>query len=215
MPSSPWLLHPPCSRTPAPSKPRSSCSCSLGRELRGERGSDALRLPAPPKRWMERSLGRKREGKSAPPDRHPGCGDSGDTAPSPRPVPGVWVAVQDSPAAKNVPCRLPPRPLLSPAGLSPDNPGGKPVWRSRWSKARRLSRSATLSYTQPFSTATLGSSTLMGFTPALPNLSELPPLPAGTIPPHGPGASRTPAPARTHLPPPRGCLGSAEAPLPW
>lgn len=155
MPSSPWLLHPPCSRTPAPSKPRSSCSCSLGRALRGERGSDALRLPAPPKRWMERSLGRKREGKSAPPDRHPGCGDSGDTAPSPRPVPGVWVAVQDSPAAKNVPCRLSPRPLLSPAGLSPDNPGGKPVWRSRWTQARRLSSSAALSYTQPFSTATL------------------------------------------------------------
>lgn len=101
----------------------------LERELKEKRGSDALRLLSPPKRWMERSFavktaGRKREDKSAPPDRQPGFGDSGTQLAAP----GVWVAVQDSPdvwagaRCHNVPCHLSP---YLPARFLPIIPVGR------------------------------------------------------------------------------------------
>lgn len=185
------VLHHPCSHRPAPSKP---CSSSLERGLKEKRGRDALRLLSAPKKMDGEVICCKNswEGKgktnrplltASQPASQPGFGDSGDTAPAPPQVCG-W-RCRTAPHAKNVACHLPPRPLLSPGGLSPDNPGGKPVWRSRWTQARRLSSSAPTSYTQPFFHR-------HGLHSSSSQPREQPPFPAGIIPPQVPDASRTP-----------------------
>lgn len=129
------------------------------------------------------------------------------------------------PKAEPVRCHLPPRTLLSPGGLSPDNPGGKPgspSAQSRWTQARRWVRasSAPPSRSQPRSTTMLGSSDgnrvdVFTQAEALPNLSKHPhTLPAEIIPPHVPDASCAPLssphpPPHTHLPPPHRYLDIA------
>lgn len=57
------------------------------------------------------------------------------------------------------------------------------------------------------------SSTVMGFTPALPNLGNSLHSQRELSHPRSPMLPALPGPARTHLPPPRGYSGWAEAPL--